>query len=148
MADLRQLTGLLRRCLTLPEAERRSLLEESLGDSPEVFETVHEILDQAQEDPTFLPPGGALAGPLGRRLAVLLEAQEGRESALRIGDRVGSVRLEEVLGAGGMGRVFRGFDEKLERAVAVKTLLSGNRLLAPARARFRREARIDRKSVV
>jgi len=55
---------------------------------------------------------------------------------------VGHIRLEALLGAGGMGEVHRGFDEKLERAVAVKTLRAERRLRPEAKARFLREARL------
>ena len=37
-----------------------------------------------------------------------------------IGQKIGRVRVESLLGEGGMGKVYRGFDEKLERPVAIK----------------------------
>lgn len=55
--------------------------------------------------------------------------------------RIGSYRIERRLGAGGMGAVYRAYDEALERPVAVKRLLPG--AVDPKRAlRFRREARL------
>jgi len=62
--------------------------------------------------------------------------------ALEPGARLGSVRIESLLGEGGMGRVYRGFDEKLGRPVAVKTIRARAGLSEAARARFRREARL------
>jgi serine/threonine-protein kinase len=59
-----------------------------------------------------------------------------------VGRTVGNIRLESLLGRGGMGEVYRGFDEKLQRAVAVKTIRAENRLSGTARSRFLREARI------
>ena len=53
--------------------------------------------------------------------------------------RVGSYRIEDRLGAGGMGVVYRGFDETLLRPVALKRLLP-DRADATTRKRFRREA--------
>ena len=58
------------------------------------------------------------------------------------GDLVeGRYRLGDVLGEGGMGVVYRAFDERLERAVAVKVLATTQADAPEARARFLREAR-------
>jgi len=56
--------------------------------------------------------------------------------------RIGRIRVEALLGSGGMGEVYRGWDEKLERAVALKVVHSDKRLNAAMRARFLREARV------
>lgn len=52
-------------------------------------------------------------------------------------------RVEAVLGEGGMGKVLRGYDPRLERPVAIK-VVRPDRLLdaAPYRERFLREARV------
>jgi tetratricopeptide (TPR) repeat protein len=59
----------------------------------------------------------------------------------RPGDRIGRIRIDGMLGAGGMGEVYRGFDERLERAVAVK-VIHADRRVAAMRARFLREAQL------
>ncbi|WP_051944416.1 serine/threonine-protein kinase [Streptacidiphilus rugosus] len=64
----------------------------------------------------------------------------------QVGDVLaGRYRLEQRLGAGGMGRVWRAFDLQLRRAVAVKELLPPEGADAPLREelvrRIRREAR-------
>ncbi|MBP9145711.1 MAG: serine/threonine protein kinase [Thermoanaerobaculia bacterium] len=59
-----------------------------------------------------------------------------------VGTNIGHIRFESLLGMGGMGEVYRAFDEKLERVVAVKTIRAEHRLSGTARARFLREARI------
>ena len=59
-----------------------------------------------------------------------------------LGQRVGNIEIEALLGAGGMGEVYRGFDVRLERHVAVKTLRAQHRLDGEVKARFLREARI------
>lgn len=59
-----------------------------------------------------------------------------------VGTTVGTIRLIEVLGGGGMGTVYRGIDEKLGRDVAVKAILSSRRAEGDARARFLREAQV------
>jgi serine/threonine protein kinase/tetratricopeptide (TPR) repeat protein len=58
-----------------------------------------------------------------------------------VGGRIGHVRVDALLGSGGMGDVYRGFDEKLERKVAVKTI-QPMRLAGHSRSRFLREARL------
>lgn len=60
---------------------------------------------------------------------------------IRAGQRIGRIRIEERAGAGGMGAVFVGFDEKLQRRVALKAIRS-DRLDAVTRHRFLAEARI------
>ncbi len=59
-----------------------------------------------------------------------------------VGQQIGSIRIDRPLGEGGMGEVYLGFDEKLERRVAVKTLRTSQRLDADAKARLVREARL------
>ena len=56
--------------------------------------------------------------------------------------RLGPYRVEDLLGRGGMGEVFRGFDERLHRAVALKRIRPGESPSPKTRARFRREARV------
>src|SRR5215471_11621708 len=57
-----------------------------------------------------------------------------------IGKRVSHYKIEEQIGAGGMGVVYRAHDDELQRSVALKVLPP--RLLAEesARRRFRKEA--------
>jgi tetratricopeptide (TPR) repeat protein len=59
-----------------------------------------------------------------------------------VGRRVGHYLLAAPLGEGGMGAVYLGFDELLERRVALKLLHGELRLDAASRSRFLREARI------
>lgn len=55
--------------------------------------------------------------------------------------RIGQYDVLEVLGKGGFGIVFRAFDDKLQRVVAVKVLAPSLATTSPARKRFLREAR-------
>lgn len=59
-----------------------------------------------------------------------------------IGTNVGRIRLVDRLGKGGMGEVFVGFDEILDRRVAVKCVRVGGRRSAKIKGRFLQEARI------
>jgi serine/threonine protein kinase len=59
-----------------------------------------------------------------------------------VGQKFGRYRIEEEIGAGGMGVVYRAYDEKLERDLAIKVLIPGALNDEVARKRFRNEARI------
>lgn len=59
--------------------------------------------------------------------------------ALLAGTKLGPYEINALIGAGGMGEVYRALDTKLNRAIAVK-LLSGEFADAAARRRFQREA--------
>lgn len=56
--------------------------------------------------------------------------------------RIGHYAVTGILGSGGMGNVYRGFDERLHRVVAVKVIKPEQRLDATAEKRFLREARL------
>lgn len=64
------------------------------------------------------------------------------ETSALLGREVGHIRIVDLVGEGGMGAVFVGFDQKLERRVALKAIRSEYRLDPDAKARFLREARI------
>src|SRR5579864_8003118 len=57
-----------------------------------------------------------------------------------LGKMLSHYRIEEQIGAGGMGVVYRARDERLNRDVALKVLPSGTLLDEAARKRFRNEA--------
>jgi len=67
------------------------------------------------------------------------EALSGR-SPIAPGTFLGRYRLVEPLGAGGMGEVWKAHDDKLDRDVAIKTLLRGTWIDTTSQERFRREA--------
>lgn len=58
-----------------------------------------------------------------------------------IGKSVGHIRIEGLVGRGGMGEVYRGFDDTLQRTVAVKSIAPAARLTPAMKSRFLREAR-------
>jgi len=57
------------------------------------------------------------------------------------GERIGSYKIVDALGAGGMGEVYRAHDSRLGRDVALKVLREEARFEPERRVRFEREAR-------
>jgi eukaryotic-like serine/threonine-protein kinase len=72
----------------------------------------------------------------------LLPRQPASELARSLlGEQLGDIRLEEFVGGGGMGAVFRGIDTRLDRTVAVKVLTTAHPSDADSDGRFEMEAR-------
>jgi len=59
-----------------------------------------------------------------------------------LGTRISHYRIIDFLSKGGMGDVYVGFDEKLNRKVVLKSIRAEHRLIAEAKTRFLREARV------
>src|SRR6476659_4629029 len=78
-----------------------------------------------------LDPTGPLEGPLPR----------GPAPRVRPGTRLGPFEVGELLGAGGMGEVFRARDARLGRDVAIKVLPQGLTADPESLRRFAIEAR-------
>jgi len=93
------------------------------------------VTDRSDID-DFLKTGGALGGGLGQAAF-----EEGPDFSL-LGRVIGHVRVTGFLGSGGMGEVFFGVDERLDRKVAIKTVKANFRISERAVERFRTEARI------
>jgi len=99
----------------------------------------------------LLPRGrGAVAGGLALALFLLLlvawaparrDARAVTFSRLAAPKRVAKYELGTVLGRGGMGEVYRGFDADLRRPVAIKRLLEGSDATDKRRQRLLSEAR-------
>jgi len=59
-----------------------------------------------------------------------------------LGSKVGNIRIVEPIGKGGDGDVYAGYDEKLKRRVALKTMRAGHRMKVGVKERFLKEAQI------
>ena len=106
-------------------AERAKLLADA---DPEMRREVESLLAQ--------PTAGT---PLDRSAFSALDRLQVETGAL-----IGPYRIEGLLGEGGMGVVYRAFDPKMRRPVAIKLL--PDLADAAARHRFQREARTCQRS--
>jgi len=94
-------------------------------------------------DPERRPRAEHVAEALGAAPKPKLAAVgEGDAARFGIPDRLGAYALQEQIGAGGMGRVFRALDVASGGDVALKVLLSNWAKDPELVARFRREARV------
>ena len=60
---------------------------------------------------------------------------------LQPGDQLGRFRVDAAIGSGGMGTVYRAYDERLHRDVAIKLLNTDALSDQTTIARFKREAK-------
>jgi serine/threonine protein kinase len=64
------------------------------------------------------------------------------QMAAPVPEKLSTYRVVRRLGAGGMGEVFEGFDQRLQRRVALKMIGANAVTDEEARGRFLREARV------
>ena len=116
----------------LAENERSALLAEACAGDHALRREVEALLDQRISTGSFIEfLGGTPPAHLRRD----------HDSDLT-GRRVGSYRVQGLIGRGGMGEVYRAHDTKLGRDVAIKTLPPLFTTDPERLARFRGEARI------
>lgn len=119
--------------MELPTERRASYLDEICAGDKELRAEVESLLIAHEKSGTFIETTPA------KGVAAAFSQQFSPEAL--IGRTLGHYRIEALLGAGGMGEVYRARDLKLDRNVAVKVLpqhLSSN---PEALARFEREAK-------
>ena len=121
--------------LAREEDHRAAFLREAcLGDDT-LRREVESLLVYASRSPEFLA-----APALDAIAAAAIEPSETARPL--IGQRLGPYQIESLLGAGGMGDVYRARDTKLGRDVAIKMLPDAFVADIDRRSRFEREARL------
>jgi len=113
-------------------ADRSAFLAVACVDDEAMRRNVESLLDESASDDGFLADPPLDMSP--QTITALL--------ATRVGASIGGYQLQELLGAGGMGEVYRAHDAKLGRDVAIKILPSAFTSNPDRLARLEREARM------
>ena len=128
----KQVEALYHAARTRPSGERAAFLADSCRDDESLRREVESLLNEPVSDDGFLDPPAPAAAHITSEVT----------PAAMSGHTLGGYHLQALLGAGGMGEVYRAHDTKLGRDVAIKVLpraMTGD----PERlARFEREARM------
>jgi serine/threonine protein kinase/tetratricopeptide (TPR) repeat protein len=131
-ARRQRVEDILMSLLPLGASERAARLDLACANDPELRRELESLLAQESRANRFLqtPALEAAARALARQ-----------QSDVLVGRSVGPYRIERLLGAGGMGEVYCGWDTRLRRTIALKFLSKEYMNDTAALDRFQREAR-------
>ena len=124
-----KIEGIFHAVLELPPDQRPAYLDAACGGDDDLLREVRQLLEQDEKSTAIVDT------PTAEQTASLHTA------VLPSGARLGPYRITGLLGAGGMGAVYRAEDTRLGRTVAIKLIRSGAAISAATRQRFEREAR-------
>ncbi|MCX7553375.1 serine/threonine-protein kinase [Marinicella sp. S1101] len=127
MSRRKDTTELLKQALDLDTEARTEFLQQ-LDDS-QVRSQLETLLGDEQQLTAFLKQNKPAVS----------------DDHIKPGTMIKRIRIEKLLGEGGMGSVYLGFDEKLERQVAVKAIRAEHLKSPATHQRFVREAQIMSK---
>jgi serine/threonine protein kinase/Tol biopolymer transport system component len=130
----KRVDGLLQAMLERPPEEREAFLRRSCEGDQTLEREVRSLWASQQQAGSFLESPAL-------HVAVRAIASEPIESGFGAGAQLGPYRIDALIGAGGMGEVFRATDTRLHRTVAIKILPRDKVADPERRRRFMQEAR-------
>ena len=129
----RQIEEIGQAALERAPGEREAFLREACADDSALRREVEGLLANAADAGAFLEQ------PIG---AVAAQVMDAPGDGVWTGRTLNALIIGPLIGAGGMGQVYRARDTELHRDVAVKVLPPGLARDADRLARFAREARV------
>ncbi len=144
--QFRRLKELFNEFADLQEGRRRGFLDDVSAADPESGRELRVLLDHDDAQ--------AWIEKLEQRVAALNESERGdavgatqtvplpQHSSSLVGEMLDTIKVDKLIGSGGMGDVYRGWDSALQRPVALKMIRREILASDEARGRLAREARL------